>query len=217
MPRQVKSTVLDNASSDTIWGAAVYAQRCNGAYIKEMYNEGDQIPNKVIAMKAIENTTVLTAEDINSGKEIRKHFKGSVMFKAVKNSLTSFDKIVSKAVALDQWTKKNALEFAVLVSLPQSYSRAIKRDEVDDYIEELNSTHIGKIKERIKANVTIIRSNYSHKWDCHYTTAVTAAHNVVWFAYKSKLVKDDRISIAGTIKAHRDQGQTQLNRVKIIE
>jgi len=48
-----------------------------------------------------------------------------------------------------------------------------------------------------------------------FTTAKTDQGCVAFFAYKEQL-KPGRYNIRGTVKAHRDDYQTQLNRVKVM-
>jgi hypothetical protein len=90
---------------------------------------------------------------------------------------------------------------------------AIKRDNIDETIRVANSSHIGKVKERLAMDINVLRTVYSRRYDTYYVTAMNKDDNVVFFGYCIGIASGKKIHIRGTVKAHRDNGQTQLNRV----
>ena len=46
---------------------------------------------------------------------------------------------------------------------------------------------------------------------------VTEKDNVLFFSYKNNIDNGTRVKIKGTVKDHKDNGRTQLNRVQILE
>ena len=115
-------------------------------------------------------------------------------------------------------------DFGMIASLPKAFDRAvIKKGQEDRIAEETKtSTAIGKIKDRIELDVTILRTILSNRYGCYFITAKTSTGNVVYFASSTlHPAVDTEIRIKGTVKGHRtdDDGlvTTQLNRVKIVE
>jgi hypothetical protein len=110
---------------------------------------------------------------------------------------------------------KHKLELAVIACLPQSQSRALERQAVQDRVRQTSGAVIGRPGDKVQLAVEVIKSNYSQQWNTWYTTAVTADNCAVFFAFRQELVKGATHTIRGTVKAHKD-GSTQLNRVSII-
>jgi len=61
----------------------------------------------------------------------------------------------------------------------------------------------------------VVRCNYSTNWNTHYITAVTQDNQAVLFNVRDPQEIGAKISIKGTVKAHKN-GTTQLNRVSIV-
>jgi len=211
-------------SVDNVWGAAVAAQRINGSYVKEdLYNYDDNGPkivkrrNRDIMVDILANPALLTVEDIAQGQECRKFLQNDITFRALKNKLTEFDGSVSRvlAVTADFDTVKHKLELAVVACLPQSHTRSLERQAVQDRVRQTSGELIGALGAKVCLDVEIIKSNYSQQWNTWYATAVTQDNSAVFFAYRQELARGEKYTIQGTVKAHRD-GSTQLNRVSII-
>ena len=211
-------------SVDNVWGAAVAAQRMNGSYVKEdLYDYDDNRPkivkrrNRNIMVDILANPAVLTVEDIAQGQECRKFLQNDITFRALKNKLTEFDGSVSKVLAVTEEfdTVKHRLELAVVACLPQSHTRALERQAVQERVRQTSGSLIGTPGDKVQLDVEVVKSNYSQQWNTWYATAVTADNSAVFFAYRKELAKGAKYTIVGTVKAHRD-GSTQLNRVSII-
>jgi hypothetical protein len=228
--RQWKSRALPEGirhSVDNVWGAAVAAQRINGSYVKEtMYKVDpetssntviDKRRNRDIMVDILANPAQLTVEDIAQGQECRKFLQNDITFRALKNKLTEFDGSVSKVLAVTEEfdTVKHRLELAVVACLPQSHTRALERQAVQERVRQTSGSLIGTPGDKVQLDVEVVKSNYSQQWNTWYATAVTADNSAVFFAYRKELAKGAKYTIVGTVKAHRD-GSTQLNRVSII-
>jgi len=214
-------------SVDNVWAAAVAAQRINGSYVKEtMYKVDpemssntvvDKRRNRDIMVDILANPAVLTVEDIAQGQECRKFLQNDITFRALKNRLTEFDGSVSKVLAVegDFDTVKHKYELAVVACLPQSHTRSLERQAVQDRVRQTSGAVIGTPGVKVQLAVEIVKSNYSQQWNTWYATGVTQDNSAVFFAYRQELAKGATHTIVGTVKAHRD-GSTQLNRVSII-
>ena len=213
-------------SVDNVWGAAVAAQRINGSYVKETQHRLDDTigtiivdkrRNRDIMVDILANPAQLTVEDIAQGQECRKFLQNDITFRALKNKLTEFDGAVSKVLAVedDFDTVKHKYELAVVACLPQSHTRTLERQAVQDRVRQTSGDHVGNPGDKVQLDVEIIKSNYSLQWNTWYATAVTPDNHAVFFAYRQQLGVGAKCTIYGTVKAHRD-GSTQLNRVNII-
>jgi hypothetical protein len=213
-------------SVDTVWGAAVAAQRMNGSYVKETtyildmdrnISVVDKRRNRDIMVDILTNPAQLTVEDIAQGQECRKFLQNDITFRALKNKLTEFDGAVSKvlAVADDFDTITHKYELAVVACLPQSHARSLERQAVQDRVRQTSGDHVGNPGDKVQLDVEIVKSNYSQQWNTWYATGVTPDNSAVFFAYRQELTRGAKHTIQGTVKAHRD-GSTQLNRVSII-
>lgn len=213
-------------SVDNVWGAAVAAHRINGSYVKEpveVYNESTQAMtvikrrNRDIMTDILVSPAVLTVEDIAQGQECRKFWQQDITFRALKNKLTEFDRAVSKVLAVTEefGSTEHKYELAVVACLPQSHTRALERQVVQERVRQTSGELIGQLGSKVQLVVEIVKSNYSQQWNTRYATGVTADNCAVFFAYRQELAKGAKHTIQGTVKAHKD-GYTQLNRVKIV-
>ena len=156
------------------------------------------------------------------GYEIHQHFKGAMLFKMLSGSINNFEKVAVEVAEVKDFNDpdvRNRLNylFAVALSLPQSYVNSQQREKIDDEIDEIDSKHFSTPKSRHTLEVRVLRSVYSKNWETYFTTAVHDEKHVMFFATPRGFSYGDIIKIKGTVKMHRDGGQTQLNRVKLIE
>ena len=204
-------------STETIWGAAAYAHRVNNGYTKyEEYDKDGNVivnPNKIVMRNVLETRSLITEDDINKGKQILSYFQGQLLFKALKGTLNNYEKNVQQVVEMTKWNDKNHFERAILASLPKAYERALEHDALDDRIRSCKSQHISAVDKREEFEIEVLKSIYSSKWGNYYITGVNSSNNIVWFSYREGINVGDIISIRGTVKSHRDGGQTQLTRV----
>jgi hypothetical protein len=219
-PQGVKHSV------DNVWAAAVAAQRVNGSYVKETMYKLDENTNTTVVHKRrnrdimvdiLANPALLTVEDIAQGQECRRYLQNDITFRALKNKLTEFDTAVSKCLSVtdDFDTVKHKYELAVVACLPQSHTRALERQAVQDRVRQTSGDLVGNPGDKVQLDVEIVKSNYSQQWNTWYATAVTEDNRAVYFAYRQELGRGTKCTIHGTVKAHKD-GSTQLNRVSIL-
>ena len=113
---------------DLVWGAAVAAQRINGAYVKETLYRFDEAQNTTVVQQRrnrdvmtdmLANPAEVTAEDIKAGQECRNFLQNDITFRALKNRLTEFDGAVSKVLAVEGSfdTAKHRYELSVVACL----------------------------------------------------------------------------------------------------
>lgn len=211
-------------SADTVWGAAVAAQRINGSYVKEELWMTNATPpyiakrrSRDVMAEFLTSPTDLTEEDIAQGRECRKFLQQDITFRALKGRLTDFDQNVARVLAVsDEFdTVNHKLELALVACLPQSQQRALERQAAQERVRQTTGALIGQPGDKVQLAVEVIKSNYSQQWNTWYVTAVTADNCAVFFAYRQQLTVGHFLTIRGTVKAHKD-GQTQLNRVSII-
>lgn len=216
MPKYTKPKL--NYNADDVWAAACHAQRVNGTYIKVSTLTEDQLTNglrsnRELMASLLADTTQLTDEDREQGLKVRKYYQG-LTFKVLKGiKLNEFDNNVMIISNRDVITEN--FDLAVIASLPNSYVRALERDNVDQRIKFATGGHIGR--PGLKATLIkleVLKSVFSQKFSTHYITGITPADEVVFFSYKESIPVGQTIMVDGTVKAHRDNS-TQLNRVKL--
>lgn len=231
MKYKAKPLFQSEVTTSLIWASSAYAQRINTEYVKfdleplididdlsgNTIAEAGRVQSQRLAHYAIMHPEVLKPKDYKMGDDMFTHFEG-LIFKAIAGQLTDFDKSVLNVVERKDWNDPLDvhLHFAVLVSLGASFERAQKRDALNELMNSFDSEHFGQIKERLRLTITVLKSFYHKEYNTNYITGVTADKNIVFFSYKTELPVKQTYEVYGTIKAHRDAEQTQLNRVSII-
>ena len=219
-PTSKTTKVAVNYNADDVWAAAVAAQRINGAYVKlSMISESDpkmnQKSNRQIVESFLVDTFSITDEDRAQGKKVRSFFQ-ALTFKILQGKqLSEFNNTAMLIANRDVIT--STYDIAVICSLPATYLKASKRDDVDRRINFASGGKVGVVGEKVTLNIEVVKQIYSQKWMTWYITGITAEDQSVFFAYKDEIEIeiDKTISILGTVKGHRDNS-TQLNRVKVL-
>ena len=218
MARYQKPVV--NYNADDVWGAAVAAQRINGAYVKlSMISESDpainQQSNRQIVNSFLADPFTITDEDREEGLKVRAFFQ-AYTFKILQGkALSEFNNTTMLISNRDVITSD--YDVAVITSLPSSYERGVKQQTVDQRINFARGGYIGTVGNKIQvANVEVLKCIYSEKWGTHFATCITSEDQVLFFAIKNKLEVGKTISIQGTVKGQRNPNTTQLNRVKVV-
>ena len=228
-PRFARSTYAKREATVTYtaeqaWAMAVAIDRINGGYFKEdVYVYENECrkrttqANKLMLKDWIRSgVTEVTEEDTALGREYRAHFQG-LLFREIAGGLNDFLQGAMRIAGKDEFTDVDNLDLAILASLPATAKRDIARQTVQNERRELSrdSQHVGKIGDKMSADVEVLSCFYSQKWNTYYVNA-KANTNVLMFAYRTELKRGDTLRIQGTVKAHRDDGVTQLNRVKVM-
>ena len=218
MPRYQKPVL--NFNADDVWAAACQAQRVNGTYVKEGQTSElnpDVITktNRQLVIELMADTTQITDEDREQAKTVRKYYQ-AFTFKILKGiKLNEFDN-TAMLIANRDIIDSN-YDVAVIASLPSCYGRGVKRDGVDQRVKFATGGYIGRVSDKVKVTVEILKTNYSQQWNTNYVTGITNDDQAVFFAYNhiNNVEVGKTYTFFGTVKAHRDNS-TQLNRVKIV-
>jgi hypothetical protein len=212
------------ASAD-VWAAACAAQRINGEYLKEGRNTyGEQgevlstkMRNRDLMLEFLHNPDRLLPEDIAAGVECQNFLRNDLTFRGLKGQLNDFDQSTSKVLAVADrfFPQQHRYELAVVACLPQSHLRGAARQESQARMKRATGGAVGAVGNKVRMDVEVVSANYSQIYGIYWIDAVNDADQPVTFSYRSHLNPGVRLSIAGTVKGHRD-GKTQLNRVKIV-
>lgn len=202
----------------TVWAAAAYAHRINGEYIKYPLTPEDgeaRTDSRTLMDQALRNTDLITEQDIALGQAARDYHTRTLLFAALKRPLTEFQTTLSRACALDEVSERDRYSLAVICSQISGYYRAQEQDRVRELVNT-SAPAVGTVGTKITIAITVIRSNYSIKYDVYFVNAVTDLGQLVFFSYRENLATASQHRISGTVKALRPDA-TQLNRVKIIQ
>lgn len=218
MPKKTTSYIMYNA--DDVWAASCAAQRINNGYLKKDVFSDDS----AVGPKRMDNRSLMhfvmehklqTKEDYEQATLLREYMQG-LLLKQLTGKINEFEKSSLRYANQEEFSSKDYLSFAFIACLPSSYERAMKRDQEQEdmaYLSE-SSMHIGQVGDKVLLEIKVLKSVFSRNYMTNFITAVTD-QNLVFFAYKNALEKNKQYKISGTVKAHRDNNQTQLNRVRI--
>ncbi len=216
MARYQKPVV--NYNADDVWGAAVAAQRINGAYVKlsalsESDKEFNKLSNRQLVESLLVDSHLITEEDREQAKKVRAFYQ-ALTFKILQGKhLNEFDNNAMVLANRDVITSN--YDLAVIASLPSCYERGVARQTVDQRISFAQGGFIGQVGNKVSTSVEVLRSVYSQTYNVNFVTGINSDDQVVFFAYKKELEVGKMYDIYGNVKAHRDT-TTQLNRVKVI-
>jgi hypothetical protein len=207
-----------NFNADDVWGAAVAAQRINGAYVKlsalsESDKEFNKLSNRQLVESLLVDSHLITEEDREQAKKVRAFYQ-ALTFKILQGKhLNEFDNNAMVLANRDVITSN--YDVAVIASLPSCYERGVKRQTVDQRINFARGGFIGQVGKKVSTSVEVLRSVYSQTYNVNFVTGINSDDQAVFFAYKKELEVGKMYDIYGNVKAHRDT-TTQLNRVKVI-
>jgi len=214
-----------NLDADTVWSAACAAQRINGEYVKavtsyvtneDILPESEQTPpkeiNRDIINRLVADPSQITDADRVQAEAVRKYYKGFT-FKILQGKMLSeFDN--NAMVIANRDVIQATYDVAVIASLPASYERAVKRDNLNRKIESASGGFVGRVGDKVNLTVEVVRSVFSQQWNVFFITGITGDDQPVFFSYREAIPTGKSIVAQGTVKAHRDN-TTQLNRVKV--
>lgn len=214
MSRREKYDRIDAVDADLAWSAAFAAFRINDGYFKSPVKEGDKIVkpmNRELVQLALYDATMITDYDRKQAKKARQYISNVTTMEALKGDLTEWGQISAKVCSLDKI--KSNYDMAVITAMPKSYVNSLKKEEVDARLRKCDG-HIGKVGDKVELPVTVLRHNYSAKFNTWFISGVTEDNRAVHFAYREAVKPNQTIQIRGTVKRHSDRS-TQLNRVKM--
>lgn len=206
--------------TDLVFAVAAAAYRLKGnEYVKagtyRQDENGSTMPvqsNRDTMYDLIKNQDQITDADRAVAADARRHYQG-LSFKILSGKILG--ELDAKALALASGETISERDFGIVAYLPQGYERAQVRQTVDERIRYATGGLIGKIGDKITADIEILRCSYSQQYGVFFVSAITDKDQPMFFAYRNQLKIGAKAKVSGTIKAHRDS-QTQLNRAKII-
>ena len=215
-----------NFNADDVWAAACAAQRINGDYVKmvtsyatneEILPNSLQTPakqtNRMIMDRLLVDQLEITQADREQAQAVRGYYKG-LTFKILQGKrLSDFDN--TAMVIANRNVIENTYDVAVIASLPSCYERNVKRDNQNRKLEHATGGFIGRLGEKVKVNVEVVRSTFSQQYNTYFISGVTNDDQAVFFSYKQAIDSGKLIIAQGTVKRH-GENITQLNRVKVI-
>jgi hypothetical protein len=113
------------------------------------------------------------------------------------------------------YTVSHRYELAVVACLPNSVAKSQQRQETDSRIQFAQGGHIGKVGEKVTANIEVLSAVRSKEWNIYWIRGITEQDQAVMFSNKESFDVGTHLTIQGKVKAHRDN-LTQLNYVKVL-
>lgn len=200
-------------TTDDVFAASCMAQRINGQYIKAVAPGLNQKTNRQIVDELLKDTTQITDADRLEGECVRKYYKG-LTFKVLEGKqLSDFAKNAMEFATNDMIT--STYQLAVVVSLPQSYQKSSKRDDVDRRIRFAQGGFVGNLADKVTLNIEVVKQLWSNNYNTWYITGITTEDQVVFFAHKTQYDIGTMLTIQGVVKGQRETS-TQLSRVKVL-
>jgi len=204
-----------NFVAEDVWTASAYAYRMNGnEYIKAMMPGKPNRTNREIMMTTLLDNVFFEEQDIELGKKIRQHFQ-TLTFKVLNGSkMSDFQQSAMKVA--DKETIISNLDFSIIASLPATYTRSTKRNEVESRIRWAQGGFIGQVGDKVTETIEIVKVLWSNNYNTWYYTGINDKDQVLFFNHKGTFKIGDCVTIEGKVKSHRDNS-TQLSHVKVIE
>ncbi len=204
--------------ADIIWAASAAAYRINGnRYVKYVDLPADQstMTNNSIAHSFLRDPAGLTEQDRIKGQEIRRYYS-SLTFKILSDSFVSGYDRLAMTIAQNE-TIQGAYHEAVILSLPASYEKAMRKDAAERKINFASGGYLGKEGDKIECSGEVVKSLFSQKWGVFFISIVTDSDQAVFFSFKTDLSVGTKVGIKGTIKSLKSSPViTQLNRVRVL-
>jgi hypothetical protein len=200
-------------NTDEVFAAACAAQRINGQYVKAVVTGTNQKTNRQIAEDLLKDPAQIALDDREQGLRVRQYFKG-LTFKVIEGKqLSDFSRNAMDIAGKD--TVDSTYELAVAVSLPASYEKSSKRDDIERRIKFATGEHVGAEGDKVTLNIEVLRQLWSEKYNTWYITGITGDDQVVFFAIRTQYDVGTHLTIQGSVKNHRENS-TQLKRVKLL-
>ena len=204
-----------------VLSAACAAQRVNGMYVKVAYEIGNtedtkgdpRKSNRQLVMEFIADPSTITKEDNDMASSLKAWYQGKTFKILGGGYMSEFDRNAMKLVEKEEIVGN--YEIAVASSLPASYLKGVQRDLGENRAKFAQGGYLGKVLDRVTADIEVLKCVYSQKWGVYFVTAITDKDQSIFFSYKQDLTYGSKLSIKGTVK-RQDNNQTQLNRVQVI-
>tara|TARA_B110000908_G_C10226769_1_gene438382 strand:- start:861 stop:1556 length:696 start_codon:yes stop_codon:yes gene_type:complete len=193
-------------------------------------DRGEETKDNKTAIFQYMNGTVdipeITDQQKERAAEIREYFKGTLVAKKLMGTLNSFEDGVIKSIGNNE---TNSFGVSVIASLPNSLRISKKRDDLDNWFDELRdkSEFIGKRGERLRFGVYVRDVKFIAKYGIHLVTCVDKDENIVKFFFSKEpdiagLLEGRNVILTGKVKQHdvskfSQCKETVINYVRVEE
>ena len=193
-------------------------------------DRGEETKDNKTAIFQYMNGTVdmpeITDQQKERAVEIREYFKGTLVAKKLMGTLNSFEDGVIKSIGNNE---TNSFGVSVIASLPNSLRISKKRDDLDNWFDELRdkSEFIGKRGERLRFGVYVRDVKFIAKYGIHLVTCVDKEENIVKFFFSKEpdiagLLEGRNVILTGKVKQHdvskfSQCKETVINYVRVEE
>ena len=161
----------------------------------------------------------ITDQQKERAVEIREYFKGTLVAKKLMGTLNSFEDGVIKSIGNNE---TNSFGVSVIASLPNSLRISKKRDDLDNWFDDLRdkSEFIGKRGERLRFGVYVRDVKFIAKYGIHLVTCVDKEENIVKFFFSKEpdiagLLEGRNVILTGKVKQHDVSKFSQCNETVI--
>ena len=161
----------------------------------------------------------ITDEHRKQAQELKDYFDGVIVMKKLTGSVNGFEDSVGKII---NGTEVDNYGVSVLASLPNSLRIAKKRDDLDNWFDELRdkSEFIGKRGERLRFGVYVRDVKFIAKYGIHLVTCVDKEENIVKFFFSKEpdiagLLEGRNVILTGKVKQHDVSKFSQCNETVI--
>ena len=177
-------------------------------------------------MNGIVDMPEITDQQKERAVEIREYFKGTLVAKKLMGTLNSFEDGVTKSIGNNE---TNSFGVSVIASLPNSLRISKKRDDLDNWFDDLRdkSEFIGKRGERLRFGVYVRDVKFIAKYGIHLVTCVDKEENIVKFFFSKEpdiagLLEGRNVILTGKVKQHdvskfSQCKETVINYVRVEE
>jgi tetrahydromethanopterin S-methyltransferase subunit F len=177
-------------------------------------------------MNGIVDMPEITDQQKERAVEIREYFKGTLVAKKLMGTLNSFEDGVIKSIGNNE---TNSFGVSVIASLPNSLRISKKRDDLDNWFDDLRdkSEFIGKRGERLRFGVYVRDVKFIAKYGIHLVTCVDKDENIVKFFFSKEpdiagLLEGRNVILTGKVKQHdvskfSQCKETVINYVRVEE
>ena len=170
-------------------------------------------------MNGIVDMPEITDQQKERAVEIREYFKGTLVAKKLMGTLNSFEDGVIKSIGNNE---TNSFGVSVIASLPNSLRISKKRDDLDNWFDDLRdkSEFIGKRGERLRFGVYVRDVKFIAKYGIHLVTCVDKEENIVKFFFSKEpdiagLLEGRNVILTGKVKQHDVSKFSQCNETVI--
>lgn len=203
-------------SASEIWGAAAFAQRINGAYLKQDEYSANTYKLTKHANRDVAKTALLegsvTDADREKGLEARQFLSGRLTMKALTKRLSDFEVNLAAALELDEFiVPQDRLQIGIVNSQIAAYERTMEEERLT---KDAVWGYVSEVGLRIDTKVTPTSRFWVDIYSTYRYNAITEDGYRIAFYYREPLIVGKTVSVRGTVKRQADN-VTTLNRVKI--